>query len=104
MAKKVKKADLERLIAQYYCNFIETIPVDEIVDGSAGVYINIDSVYINVNAKLKDAFSNERMEKFAEQIEAVTFGNLKVTYRTRKMVGSSYMLYMDIANAYKVIE
>lgn len=105
--KKVRKVDLVDLIAQYYCDFIELMPVDEIADGNNGVSINVNSICIYVidnNQFDSESDRESLMENFAEQIEAITFGNLKVTYKGCKIVGNSCLSWMYIANAYEVVE
>lgn len=105
--KKVRKADLVNLIAQYYCDFIKLMPVTDIVKGNNGVSINVNSIYICVIDH--NEFDSKRdkenlMEKFAEQIEAITFGNLKVTYKGCRIKDNSFLSWMYIANAYEVVE
>lgn len=105
--KKVRKNDLVQLIAQYYCNFIRLMPVDEIEDGNNGVSILVNSICIYVidNNKFSSISEQELcMQNFAKQIEAITFGNLKVTYKGCKNKGNSFVSWMDIANAYEVVE
>ena len=103
--KKVKKVDLVRLIAQYYCNFIRLTPVDDIINGNSDISINVDTVYISVldrNEFDSETDQNAYLQNFAEQIEAITFGNLKVTYMGCKM--NPHLTWMCIANAYEFIE
>ena len=105
--KKVRKCDLVNLIAQYYYNFIRPMPINEIADGKHGVSIVVDSICIHVIDYNEFCFVDEQdscMRNFANQIEAVTFGNLKVTYQGCKIKGNSFFSWMDIANAYEVIE
>ena len=105
--KKVRKCDLVNLIAQYYCNFIRLMPRDEIADGKHGVSIVVNSICIHVidyNEFCSKSEQDSRMREFANQIEAVTFGNLKVTYKGFKIEGNSFLSWMDIANAYEVVE
>ena len=102
--KKVQKNDLVNLIAQFYCNFVNLQPVSDIAKGTCGVYINVDSIYIQVldfNRFDSDEEQEARLQKFAEQIEAITFGNLKVTYKGCKH-GINFKSWLYIANAYEV--
>lgn len=105
--KKVRKVDLVNLIAQYYCDFIELMPVMDIADGNNGVSINVNSICIYVidhNEFDSESDRETLMQTFAEQIEAITFGNLKVTYKGCKIEGNSFLSWMYIANAYEVVE
>ncbi len=105
--KKVRKNDLINLIAQFYCDFIRTMPISEIVSGQGGVKINIDSIYISVidyNQFCSESEQEILMQRFAEQIEAITFGNLKVTYKGCSNENGNAFSLMYIANAYDVIE
>ena len=103
--KKVRKNDLVNLIVQYYCDFIKFRDVRRIAAGRCRVYIDVDSIYIRV-VDFNEFDSKEeqeaRLQKFAEQIEAITFGNLKVTYKgCEHNVDPKSWIY--IANAYEVI-
>ncbi len=106
--KKVRKADLVNLIAQLYSDFIRPMRVWEIAEGNEGVKIDVNPICIYVidHHMFESASDQEiRIQKFAEQIEAITFGNLKVTYKGCK-VGSTIncLSWMYIANAYEVVE
>ena len=105
--KKVRKNDLVELVAEYYCNFVRPMPTPEIVDGGHGIVIAVNSICIHVIDCL--AFNSESeqdalMQKFSKQIEAITFGNLQVTYKGCKIRGNNFFSWMDIANAYEVID
>ncbi len=103
--KKVRKDDLVNLIAQFYCDFIRLMPVHKITGVENCIDINVNSIYISViDYNYFDSESNqeERMQKFAEQIEAITFGNLKVTYKGCRNKNSTFLSWMYIANAYEV--
>ena len=105
--KKVRKDDLVKLISQYYCNFIRLMPTHEIADGNGGVSILVDSICIHVIDRNKfdsESVQEACMQNFAEQIEAITFGNLKVTYKGCKIEGNSFLSWMDIAMQYEVVE
>lgn len=105
--KKVRKDDLVELIAQYYCDFIRLMPIDEIVDGNHGVSIIVNSICIHVtdyNFFCTEREQITRMQDFAKHIEEITFGNLKVTYEVCKVQGISCLSRLDIANAYEVVE
>ena len=109
--KKVRKCDLVELISQYYCNFIRFMPTLEIADGKHGISILINSICIHVidhNEFDSESDQEACMQDFAKQIEAITFGNLKVTYKGCKIkgkgIGKSFLSWMDIANAYEVVE
>lgn len=104
--KKVKKDDLVRLIAQYYCNFIELTPLLDIIEGKSGINITIDTVCIYVDDSREFDSEVEKyacLKKFAEQIEAITFGNLKVTCMGCKK-DPCCLTWMYIANAYELVE
>ncbi len=104
---KVKSNDLKRLIAQYYCNFIENVSVYDVINGRTDINIEMNSIYIKVSShnRFSDVKARKKkMEKFAKHIEAVTFGNLKVAYMICKIDGPFYVTHMDIANSYEVIE
>lgn len=98
--KRVRKKDLENLIAIYYCRFLDPQhkPTNDILDGHGEIQIDIDSIYINVRNISSNAFSDneEHMAIFSEKIEEVTFGNLKVIYHDDESI--------DIANSYEVVE
>lgn len=103
--KKVRKKDLIDLIALFYSNYVSSFPMRDIINGKTAVEISVDSICIIINDYTKfDSESDRRagMTKFAEQIEAITFGNLKVTSKQCdfKMRQSS----MYIANAYEVVD
>ena len=107
--KKVRKNDLENLVAKLYREFIELKTLDNVVHELCGVNIYVDSVciYVTDTNDFEDKGEREAyMHNFAEQIEAITFGNLKVTFSeciideyTQKCYS-----YMYIANAYEVVE
>lgn len=104
--KKVRRRDLILLIADYYCEFIdpEHKPINDIITGHGDIQININSIYISVRnfngLFAKDDVKKVIMNEFAENLEAVTSGNLKVTHIG--CGGSS--VWIDIANAYEVID
>lgn len=107
--KKVRRKDLEYLIAHYYWEFIdpEHKPINDIIAGHGDVQIDINSVCIFV--KDCSSFSNVYdkkafMQEFANKIEEVTFGNLKVTNMGCEEKDASYYSWLDIANAYEVID
>ena len=105
--KKVRKHDLVELIALYYCNLIRLMPTMDIAAGDNGVKIRVNSICIHViDYNQFDSESNQLacMQNFAKQIEAITFGNLKVTCKGCKIEGNSFRSWMEIANAYEVIE
>lgn len=100
--KKVRRKDLIYLIASHYWEFIdpEHKPINDIIDGHGDIQIDIDSICIRVR-DFKGIFSKDDVKKaimneFAESIEAITFGNLKIT----RMKGNE----IYIANAYEVID
>ncbi len=104
--KKVRKDDLVKLVAKYYCNFVRSQDVSDIAEGRCRIHINVDSIYIRV-MDFNEFDSNEkqeaRLQEFAEQIEAITFGNLKVTYKGCEH-NVDFKSWMYIANAYEVLE
>lgn len=105
--KTVREEDLKNLIAQFYCDFVDLQPVSEITDGNSSVDITINSICIYVIDYSSFNSEDERkkcLEQFAEQIKAISFGNLKVTYYGCKKDGNSYFSWMYIANAYNVID
>ena len=106
--KAVRRQDLINLIASYYCEFIdpEHKPINDIIDGHGDIQIEIDSIYISIG-DFRGLFSKDDVKKvimteFAKNLEAVTFGNLKVI----RIVCSkrSGRMWIEIANAYEVIE
>ncbi len=104
--KKVRKSEIEQLIAQYYCDYIEVHPVNEYLHETLN--INVGSIYIFVkeNMPVKDKQKKDtKMCNFARAIEEVSFGNLKVVRRSCEKIGENgWMSYMYIANGYEVIE
>lgn len=95
--KKVREEDLKYLIAVYYRMFLdpEHKPINDILDGHGDIKININSVYIEV-FNVKNYFKDElAIGNFSRKIEAITFGNLKVTYWNNSCI--------YIANSYKII-
>lgn len=100
--KKVRRKDLICLIAEHYWEFIdpEHNPINDIIAGHGDIQIDIDSVYICVRGFQglfsKDDVKEVIMNEFAQNIEAITFGNLKIT-RVRDDE-------IFIANAYEVID
>lgn len=99
--KKVRKKDLEYLIASSYWEFIdpEHKPINDIINGHGNIQIRIDSICIRVT-DFSGLFAEENikniiMGEFAKNIEEMTFGNLKVT----RMRDNEIL----IANAYEVI-
>lgn len=102
--KKVLKSDLKYLIASHYWEFIDPNhkPINDMLSGRGETVIEIDSVCIRLvnrnklfsfeSPYVKDAIMNE----FAKNIEAITFGNLKVIRIRDNEV--------FIANAYDVID
>lgn len=104
--KKVRRQDLIVLIAHCYWEFIdpEHKPINDIIAGHGDIQIEINSIYISVRdfngLFAKDDVKKVIMKEFAENLEAVTFGNLKVTH-----IGcTKSSAWIDIANAYEVID
>lgn len=100
--KKVRRHDLIVLIAGYYWEFIdpEHKPINDIISGCGDIKIDVNSICFTVR-DFKGLFSKDDvkeaiMNDFAKNIEAITFGNLKVT-RVRDDE-------IFIANAYEVID
>ena len=96
--KRVRRTDLKFLIAVYYKMFLdpEQKPLNDILDDHGDIKIDINSVYINV-FNIKNHFGDElAIGNFSRQIEAVTFGNLKVTYWNNSCI--------YIANSYEIAE
>lgn len=105
--KKVRKQELVDLIARLYCDYIELMPLDDIADGNHGITIDVNSICIYVmdeNPFDTVTRRDSKMTCFAKQIEAITFGNLKVTRQNCKIEGNSHLSWMYIANAYEVEE
>lgn len=98
--KRVRKKDLQVLIARCYSEFLdpEHKPINDIIDGHGEIKIDIDSVYINVYNISSNAFGGKQigMSNFSRKLEEVTFGNLKVTHSDSSSI--------DIANSYEVVE
>ena len=91
--KRVRKEDLKILIALYYCKFLdpEHTPINDIVNDVGDIKININSIFINVT-NIKNEFKD--IDTFSRNIEAITLGNLKVTYWDT--------LSIHIANSYEI--
>ena len=99
--KKVRKQDLEELIALCYKESIEVTDYEF----KKTVVIDINSIYItvmdyrefdDVKAKMK------LMQDFAKHLKAISFGKLKVTRKKAKKDGNSCFSLMYIANAYEI--
>ncbi len=102
--KKVRKQDLEELIALYYRDFIELVADDEF---EKTVTVDINSIYISVIDQRDfddEEVKMEVMQDFANELKKITFGNLEVTYKGAKKEGNSCLSWMYIANAYEVEE
>lgn len=100
--KKVRKQDIEELITLYYKEFIELLTDEEF---ETSIHVNINSIFIYI-IDYRD-FDDEElkkklMDKFAEEIKKITFGNLEVTYRGAKKDGNLCISWMYISNAYEL--
>ena len=104
--KAVRREDLINLIASYYCEFIDPDhkPINDILNGYGDIQIDIDSIHITVRdfrgLFSRDIVKSAIMTEFAKNLEAVTFGNLKVI----RIGGRKNSVWIEIANAYEVIE
>lgn len=112
--KRVKKRDLEELLATFYMS-VESIPISDFINGTnkgEKVQLDINSVciYMFDRNKFEDVQKRkEDIKKFAKKIEDVTFGNLKVVESDIYKVESDIYKYefacltsVVIANAYEV--
>ena len=104
--KAVRMQDLFNLIASYYSEFIdpEHKPINDIINELGDIQIDINSIYITI-WDLRGLFSKDNikmsiMTEFAKNLEAVTFGNLKVI----RIGCRKSAVWIEIANAYEVIE
>jgi len=105
--KKVRKSDLKYLIADFYREFVDykRRPANVILEANSDVQIHIKSFYIIVcdvsDCSIRTIFREDGMKRFSEALEAISFGNLKVTKMTCE---HENYLEMYIANVYEVIE
>ena len=106
--KAVRRQDLINLIAGYYREFLdpEHKSINDIIKGYGDIEIYIDSIFISI-VDCRGLFSNDDVKKvimteFAKNLEAVTFGNLKVIRVACNK--TSGIMWIEIANAYEVIE
>lgn len=109
--KKVREKDLINLITDFYCKFIAHISEKEHDSLSCDekVKVSIKSTHIvvwwyyNEDLEITDD-TISCVKNFAEEIENVTFGNLKVTYAGIGTAWDKTTFEIYIANAYEVIE
>ena len=100
--KKVRKQEVEELILLYYQMFIECAPDYELEET---VTVDINSIYIRVidHRDFDDEEAKKKvMEKFAEELRKITFGNLEVTYMGVQKDEDECSSWMYIANAYDI--
>ncbi len=108
--KKVRKKDLENLIESFYCKFIAHISKSEYYDlpYCKRATVAVMSTHIVFKYEFDDSDSQIDMENFignfAEEIEKITFGNLKVTYYGTEKSQYGSMIEIYIANAYEVTD
>lgn len=109
--KKVKKTDLKRLIASYYCNYARQVPISDIINGSCGISIDVNTVCITITDH--NYYENEEnwkadLQLFSEKIKEITLGNVMVIEMNCQVISglsaSLYTTWLNIANAYEVVE
>ena len=102
--KKVRKEDVEKLLLLYYQFFIKEIPDYEF---EITITVNINSIYIRVidHRDFDDEEAKKKvMEKFSKELRKITLGNLEVTDMKVQKDEDECISWMNIANAYEVIE
>ena len=110
--KKVKKSDLKNLICKSYLFFVKGIMVEDYAKirsicetrKVSPIRIDVNSVCIHVYDSNKfDSEENQkaRVQTFADHIEAITFGNLKVINMDCPL---SNFTWVSIANGYEIID
>lgn len=104
--KKVKKSDLRTLIWDSYLHFVKCVPMLDTGKQPCNIIrVDVNSVCISVydqNEFNSEAYQKALMQNFAEHINAITFGNLKVIDMGCDMENS--FAWVHIANAYEVVE
>lgn len=109
--KKVREDDVINLIENFYCKFIAHTTISQHYDlpHCERVKVNVKSTHVKVwwyfDEELDSKCDTETFIKgFAEEIEKITFGNLKVTYYGIGKIDEKEIFEIYIANAYEVIK
>lgn len=104
--KKVKKSDLRTLIWDSYLHFAKGVPMLKTGKQPCNIiWVDVNSVCISVYDENEfDSEDDQKalMQNFAEHIDAITFGNLKVIDMGCDI--ESKFAWVHIANAYEVVE
>ena len=105
--KRIRKSDLKELLAKFYSDFVELQPIDDIVEDKSSVNISINSIcaYITDSSDFESEVDrNIALNEFAKEIEKISFGDLRVTYKGCRIDGNTCLTWAYVANAYEVIE
>ena len=104
--KTVKESDLRRLIWDSYLHWVHGIPMlDAHKQLSTNIHVDVNSVCINLYDKREFNSEDERKESmkiFADYINDITFGNLKVVDMGCNI--ESKFSWVHIANAYESLK
>ena len=109
--KRVKRQELYDLIREYYLNKVRGVPIlDAYKEPTDAIYaMKVDTICILLYDKkpfISTLNQESFLQDFANAIEKITLGNLKVVDRgcaINKNDGS-YLTWVHIANAYEVID
>lgn len=119
MAKEVvKKADLERLIERYFERYIAEEDPRIGRSYNTDLHIDINSICIVIEfrsglVEYQIRLLQNMIKSFSKELEKTTFGHLKATTAYWQLLeddGSEFyeryphMVYVDIANSYKVMK